>query len=189
MDYDAASIHFPVLATQRLRLRQIQATDAEALFAIRSDKQVMEPYGQEPHRSLDATRKLIYRLQHFYEQHEAIFWGVTLKQENTVIGSCTIWNIRPDFHYAEIGYDLNRTYWRQGIMSEALPAILTYGFADLGLHRMEANVGARNIPSSDLLLKLGFTYEGTARQRYLFRGQLEDELHFGMLKDEWLKST
>lgn len=67
-----------------------------------------------------------------------------------------------------------------------MSAVLTYGFTKLGLHRIEANVGAGNTPSESLLLKLGFTFEGNLRQRYFFRGHFEDQHCFGMLKDEWL---
>ncbi len=46
MSIEVAFTHFPSLTTNRLHLRQLQLTDAEALFAIRSDREVMEPYGQ-----------------------------------------------------------------------------------------------------------------------------------------------
>lgn len=189
MTLDAAFTHFPSLTTNRLHLRQIRATDAEALFAIRSDQEVMEFFGQEPHQSLDETTVLIQRLQARYERHEAIFWVITLKGEDTAIGSCTFFSFNPNFYYAETGYELHRAYWGQGIMAEAMSAILTYGFTELGLHRIEADVAPENMRSKSLLLKLGFTFEGNLRQRYFFRGQFEDEHYFGLLKDEWLKEA
>jgi len=186
MTIDEAFTHFPTLTTARLHLRQLRSTDAEALFAIRSDPEVMESYGREPYQSLADAHAAIQRLQGFYERHEGLFWGITLKEADTVIGSCTFWNFDPDFHYTEIGYELNRSYWRQGITFEAVSAILTYGFTTLGLHRIEANVSAGNARSTSLLYKLGFTYEGNLRQRHVFHGHFEDELYFGMVKDEWL---
>ncbi len=189
MSIDAAFTRFPSFSTTRLYLRQLRPADAEALFAIRSDREVMESYGREPYQSLEDAYASIQRLQAIYERHEAIFWGITLKEADTVIGSCTFWNFDPDFHYAEIGYELNRAYWRQGIISEALVAILTYGFAELGLHRIEALPLASNTRSRNILLKLGFTYEGNLRQRIFFRDHFEDEQYFGLLKDEWLRSV
>ncbi len=120
---------------------------------------------------------------------EAIFWGITLKGEDAIIGSCAFVSFGPDFHYAETGYELHRAYWRQGIMAEAMPAILTYGFTELGLHRVEAATDPRNTRSQSLLLKLGFTYEGNLRQRFFFRDQFLDAHYFGLLKDEWLASV
>ncbi len=70
-------------------------------------------------------------------------------------------------------------------MAEALSAILSYGFDFLGLHRVEAIIDMANERSRGLSLKLGFSYEGTLRQRYFFRDQFEDEHYFGLLRDEW----
>ena len=70
-------------------------------------------------------------------------------------------------------------------MTEAMSAILTFGFSELGLHRVEAVIDIANERSKNLLLKLGFTYEGILRQRFPFRGQFLDEHFFGLLKDEW----
>jgi len=67
--------------------------------------------------------------------------------------------------------------------------VIAYGLNDLGLHRIEANPLGHNAPSANLLLKLGFTLEGTLRQRCLFRGQNFDQLYFGLLEDEWRKLT
>ena len=187
MSIDDAFTHFPTLTTNRLQLRQLRATDAEALFAMRSDPVGMEFIGQEPHQSLEDTHKLIQRLQTSYDGCNSLFWCVTLKGEDTVIGSCTLFAFNFDFHYAEIGYDLHRNYWGQGIASEAVSAVLTYGFTELDLHRIEADIAPDNTRSKNLLLKLGFTFEGNLRQRYYFRGQFEDEHYFGLLKDEWTK--
>jgi ribosomal-protein-alanine N-acetyltransferase len=189
MSVDAAFTHFPSLNTDRLHLRQIQPTDAKAFFAIKSDREVMDFYGEEPHQSLEDTDALIQQIQDSYDRREAIFWGITLKGEDIVIGSCTFLSFGPGSHYVETGYELHRAYWRQGIMAEALPAILTYGFTELGLHRIEAVTDPRNTPSKSLLLKLGFTYEGNLRQRFFFREQFLDAHYFGLLKDEWLKSV
>ena len=87
MTIDAAFTHFPTLSTNRLHLRQLQSLDAEALFAIKSDPEVMASYGQEPYQSLEDARKLIQRLHILYEDREAILWGITVKGTDTVIGS------------------------------------------------------------------------------------------------------
>ncbi len=185
MSIDAAFTHFPFLTTNRLRLRQIEQSDAEALFAILSDKEVTEFYGHEPHRSLDDTQKLIGQIHTRYARREAIRWGITLQSEDRLIGSCSFHHFDSVFHRAETGYELNRALWGKGIMAEAMPALLTYGFAELGLHRVEAIIDIVNERSKGLLLKLGFLYEGNLRQRYFFRDRFEDEYYFGLLKDEW----
>lgn len=185
MSIDAAFTHFPSLTTNRLQLRQIQMSDAETFFIPFSDEETMQFYGDEPHQSLDETHKVIELAQTHYARREAIRWGITLKGEDQVIGSCSLFHFDTGFHRAETGYELTRAFWGQGIMTEAVSAILTYGFTEMGLHRVEAIIDIANERSKNLLLKLGFTYEGYLRQRYSFRDYFEDEHYFSLLKDEW----
>jgi len=125
MTIDAAFTHFPSLTTNRLLLRQIQPEDEEAFFATFSDEEVMEFYGYEPHQSLDDSRELIRRIQAGYARRESIHWGITLQGEDRVIGSCSFHRFDAGFHRAETGYELNRAFWGQGMMFEAVSAILT----------------------------------------------------------------
>lgn len=185
MTINAAFTHFPTLTTKRLRLRQIRPADAEAIFATFSDEETMKFYGHEPHRSLKDTQELIERIQALYAHRENIRWGITLHGEDRVIGACSFHRFDEGFHRAETGYELNRAFWGQGFMFEAMSAILTYGFSELGFHRIEAIIDILNERSKNLLLRLGFTYEGHLRQRYYFRGRFEDEYYFGLLRDEW----
>ena len=185
MTIDAAFTGFPSLTTNRLLLRQIQPADAEDLYVTFSDEEAMQFYGHEPHRSIDETRALIDQIQARYARREAIRWGITLKGEEHVIGSCGFHHFDVGFHRAETGYELQRTFWGQGLMSEAVSAILTYGFDFMSLQRVEAIIDIVNERSKGLLLKLGFSYEGNLRQRYFFRDQFEDEHYFGLIRDEW----
>jgi ribosomal-protein-alanine N-acetyltransferase len=189
MTFDAAFTHFPTLTTNRLHLRQIKPEDAEALFAILSDQRVTEFYGHEPHQSLNDTRELIRQIQARYERREALRWGITFRGEDRLIGSCSLHHVDAGSHRAETGYELHHTFWSKGIMTEAMSAILTYGFTDLELHRIEAIIDIANDRSKILLLKLGFTYEGNLRQRYFFRDRFEDEHYFGLIKAEWRGSV
>lgn len=185
MSIDTAFTHFPVLTTNRFHLRQIRPGDAEAFFAFKSDLEVTSRYGQEPQQSLDDTHAWIQRQQIYYAQRDAINWCITFQGDDTIIGACILFNFDPGFHCAEIGYELHPAYHGQGIMSEVLSAILAYGFNELELHRIEANPLAGNPPSINLLRKLGFTHEGTLRQRHFFRGHFDDQLYFGLLREEW----
>ena len=188
MSIDTIFTHFPPLETERLLLRQIQFSDAESVFVTFSDEAVMEFYGEIPHRSVEDTRDLIRRQHEWYARREGIRWGVTRKGEDRVIGSCGFFNFDEEFQRAEMGYELARAFWRQGIMSEALRAIITFGFTEMGLSRIEAVVDDTNEPSKALLRSLGFSHEGILRKRFFFRGRLWDEHYFGLLKEEWPRS-
>jgi RimJ/RimL family protein N-acetyltransferase len=186
MPVDAAFASFPVVSTDRFHPRQIRSGDAEAFFRLKSDLEVTSSYGQEPHQSLQETQAWVQCLQGAYARREAIVWAITFKGQDLPIGSCTYWHFDAGFHCGEIDYELNRAYWGQGIVSEVLPTVISYGFKELGLNRIEANPFGRNARSSKILLKLGFAHEGTLRQRHFFRGCYEDQLYFGLLKEEWL---
>ena len=185
MNIDAMFTTFPILTTERLLLRQIQLEDAEDLFTTFADEEVMEFYGSLPHKSVEDSRALIRQQHQWYAQHERIRWGITLKGEDKVIGSCGFYLFDLEARHTETGYELNRAYWRQGIVSEAMTAILTYAFNELDLHRIEAVVDDGNERSQGLLRKLGFTREGILRKRFYFRERFFDEHFFGLLRNEW----
>jgi [ribosomal protein S5]-alanine N-acetyltransferase len=189
MGFDTAFTEFPVLTTSRLTLRQLRPTDAEEVFAFRSKEEVMGRYGQEPHQSLEETKAWIQRHQGFYARHEALLWCVTMQEKDIVIGTCLLWAFDGALQCAELGYELHPAYGQQGIMTEAASAVLNYAFNSLGLHRVEAIIHGSNGPSRKMAARLGFTQEGILRERHYFRGHFEDELYFGLLKEEWLNHT
>ena len=190
MTIDAAFTSLPTLTTDRLLLRQIRPEDAEALFEIFSDEETMKFYGDVPHRSLDESREEINGALTHYAERKSLRWAITLRGQDTFLGSCTLFHFDEGYHRGEIGYELHRSLWGQGITSEAVAAVLTYSFTELNLHRVEALLDIANERSRRLLLKLGFTYEGYLRQRYyLGDDHFADEHYFGLLKDEWLKAV
>jgi ribosomal-protein-alanine N-acetyltransferase len=166
MTIDAAFTQFPRLTTERLVLRRIQIEDAPALFSIYSDEESMRYYGNKPHQTLIDTEALIRKLQTLYASRRSIRWGVVFKDNDTLIGTCSLHHFDEGYHCVQTGYELNRAHWGKGIMTEAMVTVLNFGFTDLGVHRIEAIIDIDNERSSKLLLKLGFTYEGNLRQRY-----------------------
>jgi [ribosomal protein S5]-alanine N-acetyltransferase len=188
MQLDEVFANVPPIETPRLLLRGIRASDAEATFATFSDPQTMEFYGEEPHQSVAESRELIREIARWYARREGIRWGITLRgaeRADEVIGSCGLFKFDEGFDRAETGYELRRAYWRQGIMSEAMRGLLGFGFGAMALHRIEATVDDANERSKGLLRSLGFTHEGTLRQRFAWQGRFRDECYFGLLRDEW----
>lgn len=177
-------INFPRLETKRLVLRQITAGDVDALFAIFSDAQVMQ-FGNKLQRSKEEAQEFFGKLQNWYHQQENVQWGITLKGNDTLLGSCGFYAFDEGFLRADLGYELRPAYWRQGIMSEALTTIISFAFATMGLHRIEAVVYEGNERSLGILRKMGFVEEGLLRQRTFFHERFWDEHHLGLLKDEW----
>jgi [ribosomal protein S5]-alanine N-acetyltransferase len=185
MSAEATFAQFPTLTTPRLILREMRLDDDEAYFTIRSNADVLRYFGSEPHQSVAETRSYIQRVQDWYAEHDSLRWAVTQAGDDRAIGTCCLFHFDDGYHRAEIGYDSHPDYWGKGLMTEAVAAILTYAFGEMGLHRVEANIDIANERSKGLLIKLGFTYEGVLRERFVFRDRFEDEHYFGLLTHEW----
>lgn len=182
-DIDTIFGAFPHLETSNFNLRRIDSQDAEALFEIFSDEEVTRYYDLYPYTDLDEVRQLIEFFDESFELERGIRWGIARKSDNRLLGTCGfVWLRR---FRGEIGYELGRAHWRQGIMREALPAILQFGYEKLGLNRIEALVMKENHASAKLLHSLAFREEGLLREHDHFKGQFHDMRCFALLKRDW----
>jgi ribosomal-protein-alanine N-acetyltransferase len=174
---------FPVLETKRLILRELKMADARALFRFLSDKEVMRYYDRRVFASLEEVQRSIERHRFRLERNEGIRWGITIKGRNEVVGNCGYFWDWHDFR-GEISYALARAYWNQGIMTEALTALIYHGFELWPLHRIEANVSEKNLGSLRVLQKLGFREEGTRRERLFEGNEFHDQKMLALLRSD-----
>ncbi len=175
---------FPEIETTRLFLRKISSEDENELFGFFSDPVVMKFYNIEPLKTVGEASALIERFSESFSKQTAIRWGIAQKYDNAIIGTCGFHNWVKSSFRAEIGYELSKSFWGQGIMSEALHAIITFGFKKLELNRIEAVVQPENLSSRGILRKLGFKEEGTLRQYGFFRGHFVDLIMYSLLKTD-----
>jgi ribosomal-protein-alanine N-acetyltransferase len=175
---------FPIIETERLRLREIVPADAEALFKVFSDPKVMAGHGTPVHQSVADTRRLIDWYANAYPEKRALRWAITRHGDDTALGTCGYHEITAYHHRAEIGYELASAAWRQGIMSEAVRAVVLFGLTQMGLHRVEAIVDPSNPASANLLRKVGFTEEATLRERFFDNGRFVNDWFFAILATE-----
>lgn len=174
---------FPEIETERLILREIMPDDAPAIYRIFSDDQVTRYYDLTTYTALSQAEELVDFFDESFELERAIRWGLERKADGALLGTCGYVWLRQ--FRGEIGYELHRDYWRQGYMSEAIDAILDFGYTELGLNRVEALVMVDNAPSVGLLQSLGFTQEGILRQHDFFKGAFHDMRLFALLKEEY----
>lgn len=175
---------FPRIETSRLLLRELCLEDAEAVFRIFSDPEVMKYSDMDIFTRLEQAELLIERQKRRFEQKERFRWGIALKESNTIVGTggYVVWNHK--WYNAELGYDLARPYWRQGIMTEAVRAMIRFGFEYMKLHRIEAEVMPENTASVRLLCKLDFQEEGVLHERSFWKGGFHDLAIFALLKGD-----
>lgn len=175
---------FPALTTERLRLRELKINDAADVFAFRSDP-VVQKYNDEPMLHVNEAAAFIEEMQAKYAALEHLLWGVTLPENDRVVGLVGLGSWSRHHRRAEVGYDLAKAYWGQGIGSEAVRAVLRFGFEELNLNRIEAATIADNHESVGLLNKLGFKLEGIRRgYSWEWDGTFHDSAMFGLLRNE-----
>jgi len=160
MPISTAFEKFPLLETKRLILRQIQLPDASALYQILSDPAVTEYYDDDPFTDISQAQEQIESWLLGFERRWALRWGIALKSEGGLIGTCGLYGFHTLHLRAGVGYELAQAYWRQGIMSEALAAVCRFGFEVMELNRIQASVMPGNTASVRLLEKLGCINEG-----------------------------
>lgn len=182
-------LEFPQLETKRLLLRELKSTDAEAMHRYLSNPEVTLYLDTQPHRSLKQTQDLMNFLASLSEKGEGFRWGITLKSGDAagvVIGTCGYHAWAKDHFRAEIGYELARDYWGQGIMAEAVKALLTFGFEQMALNRVEAMVLEGNRASARFLEKMGFQQEVVLREYEFVQGRFRDVQLFSLLSKDYL---
>ncbi len=173
---------FPILETGRLRLRPLTAKDADDVFAIFRDDAVTRFYDLTTFQELDEAYDLIEFMEESYQTERQVRWGIELKAEKRLVGTCGFVWLRT--HSTEIGYDLAQAFWGQGIMFEALSALIDYAFNELHFNRIEALVIPGNERSRKLLARLGFTCEGTLREYDFFKDRFQNlEMHALLYRD------
>ncbi|BAU28793.1 ribosomal-protein-alanine N-acetyltransferase [Aneurinibacillus soli] len=179
------SQEFPQLETKRLLLRKMSMDDAPTLFRFWSDEKVTKYMNIPAFQDVSQATEMIDLLNNLASYKEAIRWGIVLKETNELVGSCGYNNwVKDERCRGEIGYDLGKEYWGQGIAAEALEVMLDYGFTQMKLNRVEALVEPENIASIKLLKKIGFQKEGLLRDYQFVKGNFINLEMYSLLKRE-----
>ncbi|MBI5668736.1 MAG: GNAT family N-acetyltransferase [Chloroflexi bacterium] len=188
LDLSPVFATFPLLETERFRLRQITPDDAADIFHILSSPQVHQHLGRQPMTSMEEAERRVQAYRATFDRHEGIPWAITRRGERPVIGTVVFWHLNPDHYRAELGYLLAPEWWGQGIATEAAQAVLAFGFTTMGLHSVEAQTAPENIASRRVLEKLGFVQEGYFRENFYdpVTQQFGDTVVYSLLKAAWL---
>ncbi len=165
---------FPTIQTERLLLNKITMDDVPALFAIRADAAVMKYINRPLAQSHEDVKKMITDSDDLFDKHEGFSWAIRLKDVPTLIGNIGFWRMDKPNYRTEIGYLLSTTQQSKGIMSEALQAVLAYGFATLGFHTIFADIDPRNEASVKLVQKIGMVQEAYFKDNLFYEGKFMD---------------
>ncbi len=168
------NMEFPILSTKRLNLREFRLSDKDALFRIFEDEEVTRYYNISAFQSMEDCLALLERRRVRFYKGRGISWAITMKDNDSLIGNCSFNAFLKQRTVGEIGYELKRPFWNQGIMTEALTAIIQYGFEIIGLRQIEAWVIPGNIGSMRVLTKLNFQWLGLQKNKGYWDGKHHD---------------
>jgi len=174
------------LRTDRLLLRPLRESDADVLLEIFSDPKVMRFWGTVAWSSRDEAVERIAKDAKRLEEGTDLRLGLERLADATFLGTCTLFDFNAQCRRAEIGYCLASAVWGQGYMHEALTSLIQYGFEQLDLNRIEADIDPRNEASARSLERLGFRREGLLRERWIVGTEVSDTALYGLLRAEWI---
>lgn len=175
----------PELETERLLLRKARLSDARDVFAYSKDPEVARYVLWDAHRDIQESKGYLRYLIRQYRLGKASSYVIEEKATSRVIGTIGFMWIQPEYASAEVGYSLARDKWNQGYMTEALRAVLKYGFEQMGLNRIEAQHDVRNPASGTVMNHVGMVKEGTLRSRMVNKGKFVDVDLYALLRRDW----
>ncbi|UHQ22493.1 GNAT family N-acetyltransferase [Lysobacter sp. 5GHs7-4] len=179
-----AQSEFPLLRGERIALRGPRDEDADALFALFSEPQVMRYWSRPAMRGRDEARALIDNIREGQQQRTMFNW-VIADAADVAVGSCTLFQFDAVHRRAELGYALHPSQWGRGIAREAASLTLDWAFDGLGLHRVDAGIDPDNDASRALLHRLGFVTEGRQRESFFVGDRVTDSELLGLLAADW----
>ncbi len=177
--------NMPVLHTRRLMLRRMCRADADDMFEYSCMPETTRYLTWDPHPDRRYTARYLSYLATKYSEGSFFDWGVVLRSEKKLIGTCGFTRFSEENDSAECGYVINPRYWGYGFAPEALTEVMRFGFSTLGLHRIECRYMIGNEKSRRVMEKVGMRYEGTFRESMLIDGEYKTIGVCSILRDEF----
>jgi len=170
----------PILETERLRLEPLVANDADHLFPVMGDPEVMAYWDVPEIDDPDIVAAIVQSQVDAMAAGKALHWAMRTLADGRFVGSCDLSEIDRWHRRAEVGFMLGREAWGQGYALEAMTTVVAFA-ATSGLRKLTARTHLGNRRSEALLQKLGFEEEGLLRGHILKDGERRDCHVFGLL--------
>ena len=170
------------LRTERLLLRPFELADVDDVLDYASDPEWARFLGKvpQPFTRRAAEERVARSVLESWETHPT--WAIVLNRK--VVGSIVLM-MDAGNETAELGYELSREHWGKGLTVEASEAVIDWGFRERGLAKVFAQADARNERSLRAMEKLHMSREGVLRSQSTARGERVDDVHYGLLREEW----
>ncbi|MCL1951762.1 MAG: GNAT family N-acetyltransferase [Oscillospiraceae bacterium] len=176
------------IETERLLLRPFQMEDAPAAWANWAGDEASQRLLCEPvYATLEETQEL---LRHYIGQYDCADrtryrWAIIEKASGECIGQVAYFLVHERYHFGELEYCVGRAYRRRGYCTEAVRAVMAYGFGQVHFHKIQVSHMEGNEASRGVILKCGFRYDATLRDCFYIDGAYCGRAYYSMLEGEW----
>ena len=180
---------FPELKTARLFLRRITEEDAEVVFSLRSNPDVMQYVPRPLAKTIQDAHNHISEINSKIDSNVGINWAITLKGNPAMIGIIGHYRLEPQNYRAEIGYMMLPEFHGKGYVSEAIQKITTFGFEEMNLHSIEAIIDPDNFASARVLEKNQYIKEAHLKENQFYEGRFLDTVIYSLLRKNYKKNS
>ena len=173
------------LETKDLILKPFKVDYAEDMYNNwATDPNVNKFLSWDLHKSVDESRSLI----EMWVEKGGYDWALYHKETGMIIGAINVVKIEERYFLGEVGYCMSSKFWGRGLMTQALGAVITFLFEDIGLNRVELKHAIENIGSGRVMEKNGLKLEGVLRQGSFAHGTFFDTNIYSILRSEYFEN-
>ena len=178
-----------ILTTPRMILREFTQDDWQATLAYQSDPRYLRFYPWTQRTEPEVRDFINVFVAQQEEQPRRNFQlALTQKSDGRLIGSGGVRVHNAAERQANLGYELDPRFWRNGFATEAVHALLRFGFQTLGMHRIYGECIVENTASARVMEKNGMRQEAHFRDSTAFKGRWWDALIYAIVEEEWRSS-
>lgn len=168
--------------TERLLIRTLKKDDSDDYFDMMGNPNVMNPIPRDVMTREESNDHLENFLNTEHSMSDKKVWAIELKSGNTFIGLCAF--LKNDENEDEIGYRLREKYWRRGYGTEVTFGLLSYGFNQMKMDKITADVDTRNLNSVKILEKFM-----TAKKEFFNEADNCIDRRYEVNKNNWLQQN
>ena len=179
---------FATLETSRLRLRKLNREDAQHYYTRLAGSEAVSRYMLfQPHKSVEESSASVEKWLARYESGNCYHWVIALKETDELIGVIDLLRIDEETESGSFAYMLAQDFWGRGYGTEALTAVLEFGFREMGLACIEADHMEENPASGAVMRKCGMVYQRTLPGKYEKNGISHNAVLYRITRKDWLK--
>ncbi|MBF4692585.1 GNAT family N-acetyltransferase [Fusibacter sp. Q10-2] len=162
---------YPHVEAEEVIIRKIVSSDLDRLYEIYSNENLFRHSPMMLKKNKETVANMIGHFERDFNKHKMIMLGIAFrKTPDDLVGTFELFDYNKVVNMITVGYRLNEQFWGQGIVSKAVQAMTDYLFNCIGINRIQAFVMPENIKSQNVLIRNGFTVEGTIRQGTVWKG-------------------